>query len=314
MLFDEKFEGLDERAYQAFEKRKWASNLFNMERLSVREQLKALGSLVHKGLQGDYRFHWDVTPHTPSVFNAKSVSELVLFFTRNLEEQRAIVPLLDSRISLPDQISDAGEHHRHATLGVRIDDHGCEVGLMLHSTAWLDVMNLLNRCRVPFERATFVERVRALPSGVFFRFSSREEIPASDFSGDHVDRLEEEVLNEEFLIFLGVRYDTDGSEPRSHGFSGTCLEVLGALLPIWEYVAWKPASDFLEVAQESKRLRTAGESGTADLAVGQKVRVSGGVFAGRDGVITDMDHKGFVRVLVGKVSIRTDGRSLQVVR
>jgi len=314
LLFDEKFEGFDERAYSAFEERKWSSNMFNMERLAVREQMKALGSLIHQGLSGDYGFFWDVTPHTPSVFNAKSVSELVLFFTRNQDEQRAIVPLLDSRISLPDQISDAGEHHRHATLGFRIDQQGCEVGLMLHSTAWLDVMNLLNRCRVPFERATFVERVRTLPAAVFFRFSSKEEIPASEFNGGHVDRLEEEVLNEEFLIFLGVRFDADDGEPKSGGFSGTCLEVLGALLPIWEYVAWKPASDFLEVAEESKRLRSAGESGTADLAVGHKVRVSSGVFAGRDGIIQDMDHKGFVRVLVGKVSVRTDGRSLQIVR
>ncbi|NOZ00860.1 MAG: hypothetical protein GXP54_03100, partial [Deltaproteobacteria bacterium] len=164
VLFNQQFGGFDTKAFEAFESRKWSSNVFNMERLNVREQMKALGEILEGPLSNLHRFYWEVTTHTPSIFNGRSVSEMVLYFTRNLEEQRAIVPLLDSRISLPDQISDAGEHHRHVTLVVRIDHEGCDVGLMLHSTAWLDVMNLLNRCRVPFERTNFVNLVRSLQS------------------------------------------------------------------------------------------------------------------------------------------------------
>lgn len=312
MLFDEQFEGFDAAAFRAFEEAKWASNVYNMERLAVSEQLKAMGRMLEGPLSASYRFHWEVTPHMPSVFNGKRVSELVLYFTRNQEEQRSIVPLLDRRISLPDQISDAGEHHRHATLGVRIHSEACDVGLMLHSTAWLDVMNLLNRCHVPFERATFVERVRALPEQMTVRISNDEEVKASDFSGSLLDRLEEGVLNQVFVILIGVRFAAGVPEAGNRKFAEVCRNLLEALLPVWEFVAWKPTSDYLEVAEESRRIRSAAESGTADLEVGTKVRVTSGLFSGREGVVTEMDHKGLVRVLVGKVSVRTDGRSVQL--
>jgi len=310
VFFSEPFSGFDERSFQAFEKRKWSSNMFNMERLAVREQLRALGKLIEGKLNGLNDLKWDVTTHTPSVFNQKSVNEIVLFFTRPDREQKAIVPLLDSRTSLPDQISNAGEHHRHVTMGVRIDGTACEVGLMLYSTAWLDVMNLLNRCRVSFEKSSFVEKVNSLPKGTVVRFTPEEEVDAVDFDAGHVDVLEKEVLNEAFLIFAGRSFEADSGETVGGGFVDACVQVLQAMFPVWKFVAWRPEADYLEVADESRRLRSAGESGTADLEVGWKVRILEGVFAGREGTITEMDHKGFVKVMIGKVVIRTQGKSL----
>jgi len=35
------------------------------------------------------RFRWEVTPHSPSVFNGKRVAELVLYFTRTADQQNA---------------------------------------------------------------------------------------------------------------------------------------------------------------------------------------------------------------------------------
>ena len=149
MAFSDPFSGFDAAAFQAFETRKWSSNLFNIERMRVRDAMRALGTFVEPALSAIRPFAWDVTPYAPSVFNGKQVAEMVLYFTRTAEQQRAITPLLDARIALPDQISNAGFYLHHVTLGVRIDANSIEAGLMMHLTACLDLMNLLNRARSP---------------------------------------------------------------------------------------------------------------------------------------------------------------------
>jgi len=316
VLFGEQFKGFDEAAFAAFEPRKWTSNLYNVERMGVREQLKTVGAAADAALR-TRPFKWDVTPHAPCVFNGKRVAELVLYFTRTDGQQKALAPLLDSRIALPDQISDAGEHHRHATLGLRIDAAGVEVGLMLHSTAWLDVMNLLNRCRVPDEAGQLLGLLHGAPEGATFRIGPAEDVPARDVCREHLDRLEESVLNHTFLIVAGLRFGAGDERLRSIGFPGTVREVLAALLPLWEFVAWRPASDFLRpAAPNAVAAPVAAPASIAvvpELAHGRRVRLIDGAFAGREGVVTDLDQKGSVRVLIGKVNVRTDSRSVRAV-
>ncbi len=311
MSFALHFKGFGPEAFAAFEPRKWSSNLFNLERLAVRDQLRALALSVEGALKADRPLAWNVTPHTPSIFNGRKVRELVLYFTRTEAEKKAVLPLLDSRLSLPEQLSDAAEHHRHVTLGVRVTADGVEVGLMLHSTAWLDVMNALNRCRNPLDRGQFVALVRALPSGSLARIGPDAVVPASEFSDAHIAALEEAVLNETFLIFFGQCFDASSEVTGSESFLHPCREALVAAIPLYEFIAWRPASDYLGVADEGRRMRAAGEAEVFGLTVGARVRITEGPFVDRQGVVTELDHKGFVRVLIGKVTIRTHGRSVR---
>jgi len=305
--FGERFTGFDEEAFRAFEPRKWSSNLFNMERMAVREQLRVIGMTVEPALLARYPFKWEVTTHVPSVFNGKRVSELTLYFTRNDEQQKSLTPLLDSRIALPDQISDAGEHHRHVTLGVRIDGGGLEVGLMLHSTAWLDVMNLLNRCRVAEESEQLLSLLRGAPDGAVFCVGPGVDVPAPQVTSQDLERLEQSVLNNTFLILVGRQYPAGDQRLRAAGFPAEVRDPLLALYPLWDFVAWRPASDFLEPQRV--------EPATAPVAVpalslGSRVRLTEGVLAGREGVVVDMDHKGGLRVLIGRLNVRTAARSV----
>lgn len=311
MSFSTRFTGFGPEAFAAFEPRKWSSNLYNLERMAVRDQLRALGALVEGTLRPRRPLAWEVTPHTPTIFNGRKVDELVLVFSRTEVEKKAILPLLDSRLSLPEQIADAAEHHRHVTLGVRITHDGVEAGLMLHSTAWLDVMNLLNRCRNPLDRSQFLAMVNGFPASSIARVAPDRVIPAHDFHETHLNSLEEAVLNDTFLIFFGRRFDAESQVPRSESFLAPCREVLSAALDLYDFIAWRPASDFLGMADEGRRLRMAGEAAVADLSVGARVRVTEGPFVDRQGVITELDHKGFVKVLIGKVAIRTHGRCVR---
>lgn len=314
MSFATRFTGFGREAFAAFEPRKWSSNLYNLERMAVRDQLRALGASVEGVLRPERPLVWEVTPHTPSIFNGRKVQELVLYFTRTEADKKAILPLLDSRLSLPEQLSDAAEHHRHVTLGVRITRHEVEVGLMLHSTAWLDVMNVLNRCRNPLDRSQFLARVRDLPAGSVVRVAPERVVASSEFDGVHLVELEDAVLNETFLIFFGRRFDAESPVPRSESFITACREVLAATRVLYEFIAWRPASDFLGVADEGRRMRAASEAEVADLSVGARVQLTAGPFVDRQGVVTELDHKGFVKVLIGKVAIRTHGRFLRPAR
>jgi hypothetical protein len=311
--FGEGFRGFGEAAFLAFEPRKWASNVYNMERMAVRDQLRALGAALQPALTVGRVFQWDVTPHTPNVFNGKRVSDMTLYFTRTEEQRKAIAPLLDSRIALPDQIQDAGEHHRHVTLGVRLDLERVEVGLLMHSTAWLDVMNVLNRCRAPAEAATFVRLVQSLPAGAVVRVGPDAVVQAASFGLGEVHRLEEAVLNETFVIFAGLRLDSGDGRVQTPGLTALARETLEALLPLWDFVAWRPASNFLAASSVVAPAVAAEAPHAIEIATGTKVRLVDGVFAGREGRVTDIDVKGHVRVLVGKVNVRTDVRAIRAV-
>jgi len=317
LSFGEPFRGLDAGAFAAFEPRKWSSNVFNMERMRLRDQLLSVGHSLEAAVVADRRLRWDVTPHAPCVFNSKRVSELVLFFTRSEEQQKAIAPLLDARISLPDQISDAGEHHRNLFLGLRLDSEGVEAGLMCHSTAWLDVMNLLNRCRQPAEALELVRLVRSMPAGCGVRIGPSLEIPAPEFDVEHVKRLEESVLNETFLIRFGRALSPGDGTLAASSFVPFLRDLLPRLLPLWDFIAWRPASNYLVAtlpggAAAFKDAPVVSNDGSIiDYAVGSKVRLVDGVFSGRQGVVAEIDAKGHVRVLIGKVAVRLDARQVR---
>jgi len=50
-----------------------------------------------------------------------------------------------------------------------------------------------------------------------------------------------------------------------------------------------------------------------DFRKGSTVRLTGGIFAGRTGTVQDMDAKGTVKVLVGRVTVRTEANLVQAV-
>lgn len=303
------FKGFTETTFAAFEPKKWSSNIYNVERMTINEQMRALGMLLEPALTTRYRLGWDVSSHVPNIFNNKRVNDMTLYFTRTETQRKAIAPLLDSRIPLQEQIHDSAEHHRHVTLGVRLDQKGLELGLLLHSNAWLDVMNLLNRCRMPLEAENFVRLVNGQPEGTVVRIGPDKLVKAQDFSVQDIERLEHAVLNEVFLIFIGQQFEPNDTRIQGPQFVGIARTALEQLLPLWDFIAWRPASDYLEPAADRHTERDI----SVDISSGTPVRIVEGVFAGREGIVLEIDSRGHVRVLVGRVNIRTDIKAIRAI-
>lgn len=312
MAMAESFEGFDAADFQAFLPNKWASNLFNMERMKVRDKMVALGTFLEPHLLALRPFSWEVTPFSPTILNGKRVSDMVLYFTRTADQARAVAPLLDSKISLPDQISNPGEHYQHVTLGVKIDADTVEAGLMVHSTAWLDVMNLLNRTKTPDEAQEFSHMIRVLPHPISIVIAPGVEISSGDFLPSHLKSLEEAILNNQFLIRFGKSYLATDKAIGSAAFNTTMKDLLTSLVHIWEFIAWRPASNYLATDDTNAPVVTS-DGSLVQFSTGAKVRIVGGLFDGRVGIVTDIDAKGSCKVLVGRVTVRTDLRSLQAV-
>ena len=318
MFSAEAFNGFDDAAFSAFQQKKRASNMYNMERMRVGELLNIVGDAAEKVLrQSDVTFARAVTPHTPSVFNGRQVAEMALYFTRTAEQKKAIAPVLDRKVALPDQISDAGEYHRHGFLGVLITEDRVDVGLMIHSRAWLDIMNLLNRCREKEEEAQrLVRLLHLMKAGAVVRLAPGREVPAAAFDAPMLNVIEGAVMNESFSFFVGYSFEPGDEVVRGRVFLDRTAEILGGMIDLWKFCMWKPTSNFLvsPKAADGQPQETVIDNGTVvNFHKGSTVRLSGGIFAGRTGVVQDMDAKGNVKVLVGRVTVRTESHLVRAV-
>lgn len=312
------FQGFDDATFAAFEERKWSSNIYNIERMKVGELLGLVGEAVGRRLgTSDVAFAHAVTPHTPSVFNGRKVAEMALYFSRTDDQKRAIAPVLDRKVALPDQISDSGEYHRHGFLGVLVRHDRVDVGLMIHSRAWLDVMNLLNRCREREEEASkLVRMLHLMKPGAIVRVAPEKVVSAAKFEESMISQIEEAVMNESFTFFIGFTFAPDNPVLRRAAFAEEAAEMLGGMIDLWKFCAWKPTSNFLvspAVPATHAQPAINNDGSVVDFSTGSKVRISGGLFTGRVGVVQDMDSKGNVKVLIGRVTVRTDSHSVQAV-
>lgn len=318
MFSVEQFRGFDDAVFSAFEQKKWSSNMYNMERMRVAELLNVIGNSAEKALRSsDVLFARAVSGHTPSVFNGRKVSEMALYFSRTDEQKKAIAPVLDRKVALPDQISDGGEYHRHGYLGVLVRQDRVEVGLMIHSRAWLDIMNMLNRCREKDEEAAkLVRMLHLMKPGAVVRVAPDREIPAGRFDESMLDVIEDSVMNHSFTFFIGYVFQPGDDELSTAGFADRVAEILGGLLDLWKFCIWKPTSNFLVSSRDSgvkSESVIIDDGSVVDFRKGSTVRLTGGIFVGRTGTVQDMDTKGNVKVLVGRVTVRTEAAMVQAV-
>jgi transcription antitermination factor NusG len=87
-------------------------------------------------------------------------------------------------------------------------------------------------------------------------------------------------------------------------FVALARERLIALLPLYRFIAWSRDNDFVsmrEALQKEKQQRR-----QKGLAKHDPVRIVRGMFAGKTGVVQEVDARGGIKVLVGKVAVKID--------
>ena len=85
--------------------------------------------------------------------------------------------------------------------------------------------------------------------------------------------------------------------------------TLQSLLPIYRFIAWSRDNDFVSIRETLQKEKQ--QKRQKGLAKNDAVRIVRGMFAGKQGVVQEVDAKGGLRVLVGKVAVKLGAEDVQ---
>jgi hypothetical protein len=313
---------LTDADFDAYLPAKQRSNVYNRERLEVKQRLLALGQALRDKL-GNELISLDgslldlaASIEHPALVNHKTVEAQHLYFSRNEPARRELDAINDRARGVASMLEDTTPQRSHAFLAVSIFHDRLEVSFRIHPEATVDRQNLTRKCQDPYELGRFDGLVRALPVG--FHLSLAPDV------------LEAHALSAEILDGLLRRFATLSpatlsgppallSLSRSHArhaviAAGEALpdvlgEELAALADIYRFAAWARDNDFTTVKETLAKHETARRQ--KGIVRGDVVRVVRGLLSGQRGTVQDVDPRGAMRVLVGKRTVKVDAADVE---
>ena len=298
------FAGFTDRDFDAYAPAKWKSNVFNRERLEVKQKLLALGKeLAGTLIAADGSpLAGEASVEHPALWNHKQVEAQHLFFSRNEGARRELDRIIDRSRPMMSMLEDPTPQRNHLFLALSIGHDRIELAVKLHPDARVDRQNLERKVAEPWERERFVEGLRALPEGYGIGVTGQSRTPTAELDDSRLT----EVLHQFALPekpgathWLVIDRQLPRAEVAAAGASlaERVRAELEALVPVYHFIAWSRENDYVsmrEVLQKEKQAKR-----QKGLAKGDKVRIVRGMFSGRAGQIQEIDGKGQMRVLVG---------------
>jgi transcription antitermination factor NusG len=305
------FTGFSDRDFDAYLETKWQSNVFNRERLEVKEKLGSLGKLLAPSLQaGDGSLLLcEVSAEHPAIWNQHRVPNQCLFFSRNQETRRELDTIISRKRPIAAIIEDPSPLRNHIFLSVLIDRSQVELAMKLHSDAAVDRDNLQRKCQDYFQREKLLRLIRELPDGFSVGICGRGEIPAGALDDEGLQKLIQELAAA--ASWLQVRTSLPREDPRlrDEGFVEIARALLaGSLLPVMNFVAWTRDNDYLSMRDTLKKKEI--EQKSKGLLRNDQVRVVRGPFSGRTGQVQEIDAKGAIKVLLGTMAVKLNGNDV----
>lgn len=316
------FPGFTAADFDAYQPKKWKSNVFNRERLEVKQKLMALG----RELQGAMiapdgsPLAAEASVEHPALWNHKQVEAQHLYFSRNEGARKELDAIIDRGKSIASMIDDPSPQRNHLFLAVTLTEQAIELSLKLHPDARVDRENLERKCDDHFEREKLLHLLRGLGSG-FKTGITPELVP--------VEALDEGKLVELINALarpVSPQGLTLGATPPKLFYVGRAIArgdalaagtavvdeargALQALMPVYRFIAWSRDNDYLSMREALQKEKQ--QKRQKGLTKNDAVRIIRGMFAGKQGVVQEVDAKGGLRVLVGKVAVKLDAEDVQ---
>ncbi|MBN1944195.1 MAG: hypothetical protein JW797_00910 [Bradymonadales bacterium] len=310
------FDGFVREDFEVYSPDKWSSNLFNLQRMRVKQKLEGLAALLLPELATwNLGLVHETSPERPSIWNQKKVDAGWLYFFRNEKSQKELQSLLDRERTIAENIDDPAHHHRHIILGVRIDQGGVAMLCGLHRSAWLDRRNLGSRWTIPHERLRLMDYLQTLQDEGFLLQAGDQQQPLKGLGEGRLDTLLAVAATIDGWIGLEHPLVQEEGIALGRELSQTILVLFEKLRPFYEFCAWSKLNDHLSLAkvvtQEKKAKRRSGGSSFDENDV---VTIVGGLFSGRTGVVTGFEQGGKVKVRVGTLTLPVAAGSLKLVQ
>jgi hypothetical protein len=315
------FPGFTAADFDAYQQKKWKSNVFNRERLEVKQKLVALGRELQSAMLAPDGSLLAAEPSVehPALWNHKQVEAQHLYFSRNEGARKELDAIIDRGKSIASMIDDPSPQRNHLFLAVTLTDAAMELSLKLHPDARVDRENLERKCDDHFERTKLLHLMHALGPG--FRAGVPPELVP-------VAELDEGKLHELIVVFgksatthvlvppgaphplfyVGRAIARDEALAAGSGLVDVARAGLTSLLPIYRFIAWSRDNDFVSMREALQKERQ--QKRQKGLVKNDVVRIVRGMFAGKQGVVQEVDTKGGLRVLVGKVAVKLDAEDV----
>jgi hypothetical protein len=308
------FPGFSDADFEAYAPKKWKSNVFNRERLEVKQKLLALGRELQGLLLGadGAPLQAEASVEHPALWNHKQVEAQHLFFSRNEGARKELDAIIDRQKSLASMIDDPTPLRNHVFVAITLSHDALDLSVKLHPDARVDRQNLERKCEDHFEREKFLHLLHAL--GAPFRVGVTPQLmPVAEVDDARVKEMVAQLAAPaglqppgapHRLLYMGRTLPRADVLAAGGGVTDTARGALETLLALYRFIAWSRDNDFVsmrEALQKEKQARR-----QKGLAKHDTVRIVRGMFAGKSGVVQEIDAKGGLKVLVGKVAVKID--------
>jgi hypothetical protein len=314
--------GLTASDFDSYEPRKWKSNVFNRERLEVKQKLLTIGRDAGErllGADGSPLFIESSVEH-PALWNHKQVDIQSVFFSRHEAARKEIDGIIERSKPIASLLDDPTPQRNHLFLALTISHEALEVSLRLHPDARVDRQNLERKLDDHFEAERLLGALNELPVG--YQIGITPEL--SPIAGAGLDPEGLRAIVDKLppggglslpgqlphLFHIGQRL------PRAEALQLDPETLLAwvrsrllELLPIYRFIAWSRDNDLVSMKQVLDKEKTVRRQ--KGLHKGDAVRVVRGLFAGKDGVVQEVDGKGQLKVLVGKMAVKLDAADVE---
>ncbi len=300
-----------------YEPSKWRSNVWNKGRLEVKEKLVALGRELAPGLCGLDGGPLEVTPSVehPALWNHKQVEAQHLYFSRSEGSRKDLDRVIDRARSMAQMISDPTPQRTHIFLSVSVTFAGLEVALRLHPDAAIDRQNLARKTADLYEREQLVHLLATLPEAIAIGVTTGPLRPCREVTADALpelvaalERARPAPLSPGPWLAAVWSFPRAEVVARGAAIGGDVKTALAALLPLYWAIAWSAGNDYVSMKEALQKEKA--QVKQRGLQKNDKVRIVHGVLTGKSGVVQDIDARGAVRLLVGKLAVKLDAGDL----
>jgi len=243
-----------EKDFDAYFENKWKSNMFNRERLEVKQKLLSFVPVINEILdsQGISLEH-QVTDEHPSLWNKKQVSEQWLFFSRGKEERKNLQDIIDSDKKLAHTLADTTPYFKHVFIGLMINHQGLETGIRIHRNAWVDWQNLVNRLNSAGEFNGFLDLLESLPDRFEIGVTGSDLSGTGDFSAESWENIKQDFSDQEQWFFIGHRISRDAVSESPEESLELIREDFSHLCRIYGFFAWTRGNNFISIENEVRQ-------------------------------------------------------------
>lgn len=311
------FTGFTAEHFDAYQESKWRSRAFNLERMAVKDQLAALGRAIGGGLvdAGGAPLAMELSVEHPALWNQKQVDAQHLYFARAREARREIDQIVDRARGMAALIEDPSPQRSHVLLTASLALDHVYAGFKLHRDASVDRDNLTSKLDDPSQAQDFIDRLAALPPDIHIGIAPGDSgEPARDCTLERVRQLMHELSaplapGKSRWLTVGRRFDRARAVELGATLARSIDDVLRAVLPVYHYVAWTRDND--HIAMRGRLHERSVAQKQRGLSKNDTVRVTTGMFAGRTGVVQDIDSEGMVKVRIGSVPVTLEADAVE---